>query len=336
LDVERLIRLMPKVELHLHIEGTLEPEAAFGFAKRNGVKLPYGSPEEMRAAYDFSDLQSFLDLYYAASSVLLTRRDFYDLTWMYLERAVADNVRHVEVFFDPQTHMVRGVALSSVVRAISCALREARERHGITSRLIMCFLRDRTEEEAFKTLRQAEGYLHLIDGVGLDSGEIGNPPAKFERVFAAAREKGLHVVAHAGEEGPASNVRDSLDLLGAERIDHGVRCLEDADLVRRLADERVCLTVCPLSNVRLRVFDRMEDHPLKRMLEAGLAVTVNSDDPAYFGGYITENFLAAKRALGLTVEDVRQLAANAIEGSFLDADPKAALMAELDEAFAGA
>jgi adenosine deaminase len=336
LDVERLIRLMPKVELHLHIEGTLEPEAAFGFAKRNGVKLPYGSPEEMRAAYDFSDLQSFLDLYYAASSVLLTRRDFYDLTWMYLERAVADNVRHVEVFFDPQTHMARGVALSSVVRAISCALREARERHGITSRLIMCFLRDRTEEEAFKTLRQAEGYLHLIDGVGLDSGEIGNPPAKFERVFAAAREKGLHVVAHAGEEGPASNVRDSLDLLGAERIDHGVRCLEDADLVRRLADERVCLTVCPLSNVRLRVFDRMEDHPLKRMLEAGLAVTVNSDDPAYFGGYITENFLAAKRALGLTVEDVRQLAANAIEGSFLDADPKAALMAELDEAFAGA
>jgi adenosine deaminase len=336
LDVERLIRLMPKVELHLHIEGTLEPEAAFSFAGRNGVKLPYGSPEEMRAAYDFSDLQSFLDLYYAASSVLLTRRDFYDLTWMYLERAVADNVRHVEVFFDPQTHMARGVALSSVVRAISCALREARERHGITSRLIMCFLRDRTEEEAFKTLRQAEGYLHLIDGVGLDSGEIGNPPAKFERVFAAAREKGLHVVAHAGEEGPASNVRDSLDLLGAERIDHGVRCLEDADLVRRLADERVCLTVCPLSNVRLRVFDRMEDHPLKRMLEAGLAVTVNSDDPAYFGGYITENFLAAKRALGLTVEDVRQLAANAIEGSFLDADPKAALMAELDEAFAGA
>jgi adenosine deaminase len=336
LDVEHLIRLMPKVELHLHIEGTLEPEAAFSFAGRNGVKLPYGSPEEMRAAYDFSDLQSFLDVYYAASSVLLTRRDFYDLTWMYLERAVADNVRHVEVFFDPQTHMARGVALSSVVRAVSCALREARERHGITSRLIMCFLRDLAEEDAFKTLRQAEGYLHLIDGVGLDSGEIGNPPAKFERVFAAARAKGLHAVAHAGEEGPAAYVRDSLDLLGAERIDHGVRSMDDPDLVRRLAGDRICLTVCPISNVRLRVVERMEDHPLKRMLEAGLAVTVNSDDPAYFGGYITENFLTAQRALGLTLGDVRQLAANAIEGSFLDAAPKAVLMAELDEFFARA
>jgi adenosine deaminase len=335
LEVDALIRTMPKVELHLHIEGTLEPEAAFGFAKRNGVTLPYSSPEEMRAAYDFTDLQSFLDLYYAASSVLLTRRDFYDLTWMYLERAVAENVRHVEVFFDPQTHTARGVALSSVVRAISCALREARERHGMTSRLIMCFLRDRTEEEAFATLRQAEGYLHLIDGVGLDSGEIGNPPAKFERVFAAAREKGLHVVAHAGEEGPAAYVRDSLDLLGAERIDHGVRSMDDPDLVRRLAGDRICLTVCPISNVRLRGVARIEDHPLKRMLEAGLAVTVNSDDPAYFGGYITDNFLAVRRALDLSATDVRQLGVNAIQGSFLDAAPKAVLMAELDSAFAG-
>jgi adenosine deaminase len=336
LDTERLIRAMPKVELHVHIEGTLEPEAAFGFAQRNGVTLPYASPDEMRSAYEFTDLQSFLDLYYAASSVLLTRRDFYDLTWMYLERAVAENVRHVEVFFDPQTHSLRGVAFSSVIRAISCALREARERHGITSRLIVCFLRDRSEAEAYTVLRQAEGYLHLIDGVGLDSSETGNPPEKFAGVFALARDKGLHAVAHAGEEGPAAYVRDSLDLLGAERIDHGDAALADPELVRRLVEDRVCLTVCPLSNVRLRVVDRIEDHPLKRMLDMGLAVTVNSDDPAYFGGYITENFIAVKRALGLSVEDLRRLSANAIQGSFLDAPAKAVLMAELDEFFARA
>jgi adenosine deaminase len=325
---------MPKVELHLHIEGTLEPEAAFAFAKRNGVQLPYASPDAMRAAYDFTDLQSFLDLYYAACTVLLTRRDFYDLTWMYLERALTQNVRHVEVFFDPQSHTSRGVAFSSVVRAISCALREARERHGITSRLIMCFLRDQPETDAFTTLRQAEGYLHLIDGVGLDSGEVGNPPERFARVFAAAREKGLHAVAHAGEEGPASYVRDSLDLLGAERIDHGVRSLEDPELTRRLADDRVCLTVCPLSNVRLRVVERIEDHPLKRMLEAGLAATVNSDDPAYFGGYVTENYLAVQRALDLSADDIRVLATSAVEGSFLEAAAKAVLLAELDAFFA--
>lgn len=327
---------MPKVELHLHIEGTLEPEAAFSFAKRNGVTLPYASPDEMRAAYEFAGLQSFLDLYYAACSVLLTRRDYYDLTWMYLEHAVAENVRHTEVSFDPQTHTARGVALSSVVRGISCALREARELHGITSRLIMCFLRDRSEQDAFVTLRQAEGYLHLLDGVGLDSGEVGNPPEKFARVFAAAREKGLHTVAHAGEEGPASYVRDALDLLGAERIDHGVRALEDPDLVRRLAEDHVCLTVCPLSNVRLKVVDRMEAHPLKRMLDAGLAVTVNSDDPAYFGGYLTEDFLSVQAALGLSAEDLRALSTNAVEGSFLDAAPKAVLLAELETFFANA
>ncbi len=325
---------MPKVELHVHIEGTLEPEAAFGFAGRNGVTLPYATPEALRAAYDFADLQSFLDLYYANCSVLLTRRDFYDLTWMYLEHAVAENVRHVEVFFDPQTHTSRGVAISSVVRAISCALREARERHGITSRLIMCFLRDRSQADAFATLRQAEGYLHLIDGVGLDSAEVGNPPAKFAAVFAAAREKGLHVVAHAGEEGPASYVRDSLDLLGAERIDHGHTAMDDPALVERLVQDRICLTSCPNSNVRLRVVDRMEDHPLRQMLDAGLVVTVNSDDPAYFGGYLTENYLSVQRALRLTTDEIRTLATNAIEGSFLDAAAKAVLMAEL-EAFFG-
>jgi adenosine deaminase len=333
LDVESLVRAMPKAELHVHIEGTLEPEQAFAFAGRNGVTLPYGSPSEMRAAYEFSDLQSFLDLYYAASSVLLTRRDFYDLTWAYLEHAAAENVRHVEVFFDPQTHTARGVALSSVVRGIACALSEAHGRLGITSALIMCFLRHLPEEDAMKTLRQADGYLHLIDGVGLDSGEVGNPPEKFQRVFAAAREQGLRAVAHAGEEGPASNVADSLDLLGAERIDHGPRSMEDPALVERLARDRVCLTVCPLSNVRLRVFDRIEEHPLKAMLDAGLAVTVNSDDPAYFGGYITDNYLAVIRGLGLSTDDVRTLALNAIEGCWLDDAGKAKLRSELDEAF---
>jgi len=329
LDVTEFIRAMPKVELHLHVEGTLEPEAAFAFARRNGVALPYASAEEMRAAYDFKDLQSFLDLYYAACAVLLTRRDFYDLTWFYVEHAAAENIRHVEVFFDPQTHTSRGVALSSVVRGISCALKEAYDRHGITSRLIMCFLRDQPEDSALKTLRQADAYLDWIDGVGLDSGEVGNPASKFERVFAAARAKGLHAVAHAGEEGPPSYVREALDLLGAERIDHGVRSLEDADLVSRLVRDRVCLTVCPNSNVRLRVVDLMADHPLKRMLDAGLAVTVNSDDPAYFGGYLTDNFLAATEALGLGVEDVRTLGLNAVEGSFLEPEAKAALAAEI-------
>lgn len=336
MNVESLIRTMPKVELHLHIEGTLEPEEAFAFAGRNAMTLPYDSPSEMRAAYEFTDLQSFLDLYYAACSVLLMRRDFYDLTWAYLEHAAAENIRHVEVFFDPQTHSARGVALSSVVRGISCALAAAQERYGITSALVMCFLRHRSEEDAFTTLRQADAYLHLIDGVGLDSSEADNPPAKFERVFAAARKKGLRVVAHAGEEGPASNVADSLDLLGAERIDHGVRSMEDPALVERLVRDRVCLTVCPLSNVRLRLFDRIEDHPLKRMLDAGLAVTVNSDDPAYFGGYLTENFLAVTRGLGLDSGDVRALALNAIEGSWLDDEGKAKLRSELDETFDGA
>lgn len=330
MEVAALVRAMPKVELHVHIEGTLEPEAAFAFARRNGVALPYASADSMRAAYEFEDLQSFLDLYYAACSVLLTRRDFYDLTWAYVEHAAEENVRHVEVFFDPQTHTARGVAISSVVRGISCALKEAHDRYGITSRLIMCFLRDLPEEDALKTLRQAEPYLDWIAGVGLDSAEVGNPPSKFERVFAEAKREGLHLVAHAGEEGPAQYVRDSLDLLHAERIDHGHTALDDPELVERLARERICLTSCPLSNLRLRVIDRIEDHPLKRMLDAGLAVTVNSDDPAYFGGYLTANYLAVIDALGLTEADVRTLASNAIQGSFLDDETKAGLIAELE------
>ncbi len=336
MDVTDLIATVPKVELHLHLEGTLEPEMAFAFAGRNGVALPYESVEKMRAAYEFADLQSFLDIYYRACSVLVTRRDFYDLTWAYMESAAAQNIRHAEVFFDPQTHTSRGVAIETVLRGVSCALRAGREKLGVSSRLIMCFLRDRSEEEAMGVLRQAAPYREWIDGVGLDSGEVGNPPARFEWVFAAARSMGLHVVAHAGEEGPPDYVRDSLDLLGAERIDHGVRAMEDADLVARLARERVPLTVCPLSNVRLKVVSGMRDHPLLRMLHAGLAVTVNSDDPAYFGGNLTANLLAVNEALGLTADSLERLTKNAIEGSFMTPQEKDVLTAEAEAAFSQA
>jgi adenosine deaminase len=323
-----LIRRLPKAELHLHLEGTLEPELAFAIGERNGVRLPYSSPDEMRAAYHFTDLQSFLDVYYASCSVLRTEQDFYDLTWAYLERADADNVRHTEPFFDPQTHTTRGVPYVDVVGGIRRALADARSRFGMTSRLIMCVLRDLTERDAMAALDEAlrNG---LIDGLGLDSGEVGNPPAKFERLFAEARRAGLHRVAHAGEEGPSSYIADALDLLGAERIDHGVRALDDPALTARLVREGVCLTVCPLSNVALRVVGSMEEHPLRRMLKAGLRVTVNSDDPAYFGGYLHENYVRAANALDLTDEQLVTLAANAIEGSFADPARKEELRIEL-------
>jgi adenosine deaminase len=324
-----LITRLPKVELHLHVEGTLEPQVAFDLGRRNGVVLPYGSAGAMRAAYRFADLQSFLDIYYASCSVLRTEQDFYDLTRAYLKRAAADNVRHVEPFFDPQTHTARGVSYHAVVTGIRRALDEARDRGGITSRLILCVLRDLSAESALATLEEALDDGTPIDGIGLDSGEIGNPPAKFVEVFAKARAAGLHAVAHAGEEGPASYISDSLDLLGAQRIDHGVRCLDDPGLVARLARERVCLTVCPLSNVALRVFDRMEDHPLRAMLEAGLAVTVNSDDPAYFGGYVGDNYRRVSEALDLSEAQLVALARNAIVGSFADDARKAELLAEL-------
>jgi adenosine deaminase len=327
-----LITRLPKVELHLHLEGTLEPDMAFDLGRRNGVALPYASAAEMRAAYRFSDLRSFLDVYYASCSVLRTERDFYDLTRAYLERAAADNVRHVEPFFDPQTHTARGVPYHAVVAGIALALDEARDRDDITSRLIACLLRDVSVESGRVALDEALRGAAPIDGLGLDSGEIGNPPSKFVEVFARAREAGLRTVAHAGEEGPASYVSDSLDLLDAERIDHGVHCLDDPDLVARLARERVCLTVCPKSNVALRVFDRIEDHPLRDMLEAGLAVTVNSDDPAYFGGYIGDNYRAVAEALDLSEAQLVILAQNAIEGSFADTHRKNELLAELAEA----
>jgi adenosine deaminase len=333
--MDDLIRRLPKAELHLHLEGTLEPELMFEMAARNGVAVPYSSAEEVRAAYEFTDLQSFLDIYYAACAVLRTERDFHDLTAAYLRRAAADGVRHVEPFFDPQSHTARGVPFSTVVRGIVAALREGERDLGITWRLIMCFLRDLPAESAAATLAEAIPFREIIAGVGLDSGEVGNPPEKFASVFRDAREAGFLAVAHAGEEGPPAYIRDSIEFLGARRIDHGVRCLEDPELVSLLVQERVPLTVCPLSNVRLRVVDTMSDHPLLRMLEAGLAVTVNSDDPAYFGGYIGENYREVTEALGLTRGDLYRLAANAIEGSWASRERKDALVCELDGLYAG-
>ena len=317
LDFTKLINDMPKAELHLHIEGTLEPELMMRLAERNGVTIPYKSVEEIREAYEFSDLQSFLDIYYAGAAVLQTRQDFYDLTWAYLERAAADNVRHVEIFFDPQTHTERGISFDIVVDGIHRALQQGEDKLGISFRLILCFLRHLSADEAMETLEEAMPHRNRIDAVGLDSSEVGHPPSKFTAVFDRARAAGFLTVAHAGEDGPPEYIREALDLLKVERIDHGVRCLEDADLVQRLVDEQVPLTVCPLSNVKLRVFDTLEQHNLKDLLAAGLCATVNSDDPAYFGGYIGENFLQAQAALKLTAAELRTLARNAFRASFL-------------------
>ena len=317
LDFTKLINDMPKAELHLHIEGTLEPELMMRLAERNGVTIPYKSVEEIREAYEFSDLQSFLDIYYAGAAVLQTRQDFYDLTWAYLERAAANNVRHVEIFFDPQTHTERGISFDIVVDGIHRALQQGEDKLGISFRLILCFLRHLSADEAMETLEEAMPHRNRIDAVGLDSSEVGHPPSKFTAVFDRARAAGFLTVAHAGEEGPPEYLREALDLLKVERIDHGVRCLEDADLVQRLVDEQVPLTVCPLSNVKLRVFDTLEQHNLKDLLAAGLCATVNSDDPAYFGGYIGENFLQTQAALKLTAAELRTLARNAFRASFL-------------------
>ncbi len=328
--MEDFIRGMPKVELHLHIEGTLEPELLFELAERNNVKLRFSSVEEVRAAYDFTDLQSFLDIYYEGASVLLEQRDFYDLTWAYLVRAHADNVRHTEIFFDPQTHTDRGVPFDAVVEGIHQALMDAESRLGMSTRLILCFLRHLSAEAAMATLEQALPFKDRIVAVGLDSSELGHPPSKFASVFDRARAEGFRAVAHAGEEGPPAYIREALDILAVERIDHGVRCVEDPDLVTRLRSEAVPLTVCPLSNVKLRVFDTMADHNLGELLDLGLAATVNSDDPAYFGGYMTDNFLAVHAALGLSREQYVTLTDNAISASFIEHDRKAALRAELD------
>ena len=328
-DLVRLARELPKAELHLHIEGTLEPELMFQLARRNGVKLPYESVDEVRRAYVFSNLQSFLDIYYAGCGVLLREQDFYDLTWAYLERASADGVRHAEIFFDPQTHTDRGVAFETVITGIHRAVHDARDRLNITSGLILCFLRHLSAESATDTLSEALPYAEWLIGVGLDSSEVGNPPAKFRDVYARARDVGLLPVAHAGEEGPPEYISDALDVLQVKRIDHGVRCLEDARLVGRLVEEQVPLTVCPLSNVKLRVFPDLKQHNLKRMLDRGLLVTVNSDDPAYFGGYVGENFSQTAQALMLNAGDLTRLARNSFQAAFLPQDQKQKYLHEI-------
>jgi adenosine deaminase len=328
-----IVRAMPKAELHIHIEGSLEPELIFALARRNGVALRYASVDELRRAYAFTDLQSFLDIYYAGASVLLKEQDFYDMTWAYLQRARADNVRHAEIFFDPQTHTERGVPFATVIDGMQRALRDARAQWGFSAALILCFLRHLSEEEAFETLDQALPHRDRFIGVGLDSSERGHPPEKFARVFARCKELGLHRVAHAGEEGPPEYIASALDVLQVERIDHGVRCLEDAGLTQRLARQRIPLTVCPLSNIKLRVFNRLQDHNLANLLDAGIAATVNSDDPAYFGGYVNDNLVAAFEALPLTLSPARQLAHNSFAASFLDAQEKERYLREVDAFF---
>ena len=328
-----LLRAMPKTELHMHIEGSLEPELIFQMAKRNQVQIPYSSVEVLRAAYAFTDLQSFLDIYYAGASVLLQEPDFYDMAWAYFLKAQADNVVHAELFFDPQTHTARQVPMATVINGLHRACVDAHTKLGISASLIMCFLRHLSEEEALQTLEQAKPHLDKIIGVGLDSSERGHPPEKFERVFAQARALGLRVVAHAGEEGPPAYIWGALDLLKAERIDHGVQAIHDAALMKRLAQERIPLTVCPLSNQKLCVFPNLADHNLGDMLDQGLCVMLNSDDPAYFGGYLNDNFLQTFAALPLTAAHAYQLACNSFEASFVPEAQKQVWRGQLDACF---
>lgn len=329
-DLSTLIRALPKAELHIHLEGSLEPELMLALAERNDVAIPYQTVEDLRAAYSFTRLQDFLDIYYAGASVLQTTEDFHDLVFAYMQRAVADGARHVEAFFDPQTDTDRGVPVSVVIEGVTAGLDRSREELGVTSKLILCFLRHLSEEAAFDTLRAAEPHLDKICGVGLDSSEVGHPPSKFARVFDAARGHGLKCVAHAGEEGPPAYVWEALDILKVDRVDHGNRALEDPALVDRIAADQVTLTVCPLSNLKLRVVDALTAHPMKRMLELGLKPTVNSDDPAYFGGYLAENYAAVAEAVGLTAADIATLVRNSFTGSFLSEEEMAPHLAEID------
>lgn len=329
--MDDFIAALPKAELHLHIEGTLEPELAFQLADKNQVSLPFATVAEMRAAYDFQDLQSFLDLYYASISVVCTEEDFHDLTLAYLKKAASQNVRHTEIFFDPQSHTARDIPMETVLNGITSALEQGEKELGVSSRLILCFLRHLSADSAWETLQQALPFREQFIGVGLDSSEVGHPPSKFVKVFEEARRNGLHIVCHAGEEGPPEYITEALDLLHAERIDHGVRCVEDPALVERLAAEQIPLTVCPLSNVRLCVYPDMSQHPLKRMLEAGLRVTVNSDDPPYFGGYVNENFTAVQQALDLSRQELIQLARNSFTSAFLSDAEQQKLLSELPE-----
>jgi len=321
---------LPKAELHIHIEGSLEPELMFAIGQRNGIRLPFASVEEVRAAYEFNNLQEFLDIYYQGAQVLRHARDFYDMTFAYLQRCQLQNVAHAEIFFDPQTHSARGVDMGVVLDGISRALQDAAAQWGMSGRLILCFLRHLSEADAMATLRQALPYKQHIIGVGLDSSEVGHPPSKFQRVFEMAMAEGLITVAHAGEEGPPPYIWEALDLLKVKRIDHGVRCMEDKRLVQRIIAEQIPLTVCPLSNVKLRVFDQMGDHNILKLLDQGVMVTVSSDDPAYFGGYVNENYAALHEALGMTKEQATKLARNSFSASFLSQEEKAPLLAKLD------
>jgi len=327
---ETFIRKIPKAELHIHIEGSLEPEMMFEIGARNGIKLAYQSAAEVREAYQFSNLQSFLDIYYEGAGVLQVEQDFYDMTWAYLQKASAQNVRHAEIFFDPQTHTDRGIPFSTVINGIHRALGDAEPKLGITSELIMCFLRHLSAQKAMQTLNQAQPYKEWIAAVGLDSSELGNPPSKFVEVFDKAREMGYLTVAHAGEEGPPEYIWQALDLLKVSRIDHGVRCIEDRKLVDRLVKTQIPLTVCPLSNVKLHVFESMKQHDLKQLLELGICATVNSDDPAYFGGYVNENLLAVHEGLNLGENDIVRLVKNSFEASFLSEQKKKKLLKEVD------
>jgi adenosine deaminase len=329
-DLDTFIAGLPKAELHLHIEGSLEPELMFALATRNGVSIPFASVEDVRAAYDFSNLQDFLDIYYAGANVLLKREDFHDLAMAYFTRAAADGVLHAEIMFDPQTHTDRGVAFSEVIEGLLSAMAAAEAEFGLTSSLILSFLRHLSEDAAFATLAEAEPWLGRIEAVGLDSSEVGHPPEKFARVFAAAREKGLKITAHAGEEGPPEYVHQALDLLGVHRIDHGNRALEDPALIERLVREGMTLTVCPLSNHKLCVVDDLADHPIDAMLAHGLKATINSDDPAYFGGYVADNYRAVAAARGLDRDALATLARNSFTGSFLPEEAVAAHLARID------
>ncbi|WP_180106857.1 MULTISPECIES: adenosine deaminase [unclassified Acinetobacter] len=317
MDQLELIRALPKAELHVHIEGTFEPELMFAIAQRNNIAIPYQSVEELKEAYNFHNLQSFLDIYYAGANVLIHEQDFYDLAWAYFEKCAEDHVVHTEMFFDPQTHTDRGVAFETVLNGLQRACNDAKAKLGISSHLIMCFLRHLSEDAAFATLEQALPYKDQIIGVGLDSSEVGHPPSKFERVFAKAREAGFLIVAHAGEEGPAEYVWEALDLLKVNRVDHGVRSEEDPALMQRLIAEKMPLTVCPLSNLKLCVVNDMADHNIRRLLQQGVHVTVNSDDPSYFGGYMNDNFIAITEALDLSNAELKQLAINSFEASFI-------------------
>ncbi len=323
------IQGLPKVELHLHIEGSLEPELLFELAQRNNIDIPYESPQELRKAYEFEDLQSFLDIYYQGANALRTEQDFYDLTWAYLERCKADNVIHTEIFFDPQTHTDRGIEFETVINGIHRAMQDGNEQLGITSQIIACFLRHLSEESAIETLQSIIKHQDKIIGVGLDSSELGHPPEKFKRAFQQSKDAGLLTVAHAGEEGPAQNIVDSVEMLSVSRIDHGVRCVEDESLMDALIESKMPLTVCPLSNIKLCVFDEMEQHNIVDLLRKGVAVTINSDDPAYFGGYMTDNFMAVSNAHPMTKSELAQFTINAINASFISEALKAKYRAQV-------